>query len=451
MRVENLGRAMCNDLLIHVAWERLTEGPPEERSCFGMLQVRCGDVRLSEGQDGFIDCIRHGPLVSGYHLAEWLSWNWWRLNREPRPAAPSPDWQFAHCLSTVGAGYLWPSITIYSDRQRTALIAKPTRPQGLRAFRFTADWATVVPTTQFESALDGLMAQIQGKLRADGVRSTNLDLIWEEVLTERADPDSVSLRELEAVLGYDPDEGDRGQVQQLLADADHLGRDAIIELSAGRRPGHALPTGAEIRAWAADFGSDTRLADVPRIRGLDLVARPTTPAWRLGYHAARLLRDQHGLAREPLPDQRLAELCAVSPAILNAAQHTPLAFALDDESHQSGRIALRSNYPTGRRFELARLLGDRIAGGLDERMTPVTSSHTYRQKLQRAFAAELLCPFEALESFLGGDYSEQAREDAAQRFNVSELTVRTLLVNNHRLERHALDDELGMVDAAVSC
>ena len=132
-----------------------------------------------------------------------------------------------------------------------------------------------------------------------------------------------------------------------------------------------------------------------------------------------------------------------------ATQSSPLAFALDDESHGSGRVALRSHYPTGRRFELARLLGDRIASGLDEPIIPATRSHTYRQKLQRAFAAELLCPFEALEAFLDGDYSEQAREDAGQHFSVSERTVWTLLVNNGRLERHAVGDDAETLDAAA--
>ncbi|WP_295436505.1 hypothetical protein [uncultured Thiodictyon sp.] len=440
---------MSAELTIGLDWERLEEGLPEEKSCFGMLQVCFGNILLTEGQDGFIDCARRGPLVSGYHLAEWLAWNWWRLTREPRPDAPNSDWHFAHCLGTVGAGYLWPNITIASDRQRTLVIAKPTRPQGFSAFRFTAHRTLVMPTSGFESALDLFMGQIQGKLRADRVAPTNFDQIWTEVLAERADPDTASQRELEAVLGYDADEGDAGQVRQLLGDADDLGHDAIIEIAADHRPGHGLPTAAEIRSWATDFGRDTRPADIPRITGLDLRARSTTPAWRQGYQGARTLREQHGLAHEPLPDKRLAELCAVSPEILEPAQPSPLAFVLDDDSHRAGRVVLRSNYPTGRRFELARLLGDRIAGALDEHLIPVTRSHTYRQKLQRAFAAELLCPFEALEAFLDGDYSEQARDDAAQHFNVSERAVWTLLVNNDRLERNALDDDAETLGAAA--
>lgn len=102
---------------------------------------------------------------------------------------------------------------------------------------------------------------------------------------------------------------------------------------------------------------------------------------------------------------------------------------------------LRSNYPTGRRFELARLLGDRIASGLAEPLVPVSGAYTYRQKLQRAFAAELLCPFNALDVFLDGDYSEPAQDDAAHYFLVSDRVVNRQLQNHGRLGSSAFDAE----------
>ena len=184
------------------------------------------------------------------------------------------------------------------------------------------------------------------------------------------------------------------------------------------------------------------------MRGLDTTKHATQPAWLRGYEAARALRDQHGLGDGPLPDQKLGDLCAVSPDVLAPADHPPLAFGLDDAAHGSGRIVLRSNYPTGRRFELARLLGDRIASSLDEPLVPVSGAYTYRQKLQRAFAAELLCPFDALDASLNGDYSEPVQEDAARQFDVSELVVRTQLVNHGRLDRGTLDDAESMSQAA---
>jgi Zn-dependent peptidase ImmA (M78 family) len=65
---------------------------------------------------------------------------------------------------------------------------------------------------------------------------------------------------------------------------------------------------------------------------------------------------------------------------------------------------------------------------------------TYRQKLQRAFAGEFLCPFEALEKTLDGDTSDDAIHEAAQHFNVADITVRTLLVNHRVIDRDSLDD-----------
>jgi len=42
---------------------------------------------------------------------------------------------------------------------------------------------------------------------------------------------------------------------------------------------------------------------------------------------------------------------------------------------------------------------------------------------------------------LDGDYSEENRQDVAADFNVSEFTIRTLLVNHRRLEREELEEE----------
>ena len=61
--------------------------------------------------------------------------------------------------------------------------------------------------------------------------------------------------------------------------------------------------------------------------------------------------------------------------------------------------------------------------------------------MQRSFAAELLAPFEAVDDILAGDYSMERQQEAAEHFVVSELTIRTLLVNHHRVEREELEEE----------
>lgn len=429
-----------NELKISIDWERLEEGPPEERACFGLLTASYGSLFLTEGLDNFVDRSRRGPLVSGYHLAEWVAWNWWRLVSEPKPTRPNIEWDFSHRLSTIGSGYIWPNFTIFSDRERTVLIAKPTHPQGFTPFRFTADRAVVLPTTQFEAAIDLFMGRIQSQLRAESIINTNFDQIWTELSAERADPETAARRRLEALLGFDPDEDHMGLVEQLFSDAASLGQDAIQEIAADHQD-HKVPTAADFTELARSHGAKTCPPDMVKLQGFEVITREKEPAWSYGYRAAKVLREKERLGHDPLTNPRLAELCAVSEKALESSERADFAFSIDDELGESGSVVLRSKWETGRRFELARLLGDRLTNGLTERLLPATRAYTYRQKLQRAFAAELLCPLEVLEEKLAGDYSIDAREDAAHYFNVSERTVTTMLVNHHRLDRDLLLDE----------
>lgn len=436
---------MTDKLNISIDWKPLEEGTEEERACFGQFNLRHGNLLLTEGLDGFIECdqsgpLVSGPLVSGYHLSEWLAWNWWRLVSEPRPLQPTPEWEFAHRLATIGAGYVWPNITIFSDRERTALVAKPTHPQGFTPFRFTADWTVVLPTKQFEAAVELFLTKIQGQLRAKSVTTTNFDRIWKEIQGERANPETATRRRLEALLGFDPDEDTSDLIERFLADASNLGLDAVQEIAADHQH-HITSIATDIDALARTYGSKMNPADMVRLTAFESLPREQVPAWRRGYESARALREQQNLGLNPLENHRLAELCGVSTKALEPAEGANFAFSLDDASGKSGSVVLRARWETGRRFELARLLGDRLTNGLMERLLPATRSYTYRQKLQRAFAAELLCPFEALEEKLAGDYSADAREDAAQHFNVSERTVTTMLVNHRRMDRDYLEGD----------
>jgi len=434
---------MTPRLEIVAAWEKLEEGTAEERACFGTLVIRSGNLMLSEGIDGFVDRRRDGPLVSNYHLAQWLAWNWWRLTSEARPQNETREWAFSHRLSTIGEGYVWPNIAISSDLERTFLVAKPSHKRGFASFRGTADEDVVLPTGDFEQAVDLFIGQIQGQLRAEGVGRTNLDCIWEELGAERDDPGLTTRRRLEALLGFDPDEADQAMIAQLVVDAQTLGRHAVDELAAGQAATRTLLRADQITEIATRIGAAANPANAARL-ATGVIASPKgeEPPWRHGYENARALREQEQLGGAPLTDECLAELAGVSPqALKEPGGQAGFSFALD-ETQTSGRVVLRSKWRTGRRFELARILGDRITVDSGETLLPATQSYTYRQKLQRAFAAELLCPVDALEAKLGGDYSPEAIDDAAEHFTVSALTVRAHLVNHNRLPRDDLEDDL---------
>ena len=101
------------------------------------------------------------------------------------------------------------------------------------------------------------------------------------------------------------------------------------------------------------------------------------------------------------------------------------------------RLHFRKRNRAGLRFEAARLLCDELIAPDGDQWLSATDSRTSRQKVQRAFAAQLLCPIEHLDEFLSGDYTQERIEDAAEHFGISPLAISSHLANNHRISRWA--------------
>jgi hypothetical protein len=432
-------------LTIEANWERTDAGDPEERACFALFKIASGPVILTEGYDEYVRRLREGPLVSAYHAAEWFAWNWWRLRWEPR--TKRPDWPFAHQMSAIGQGYVWPNITIWSDGERTSLIAKPSTRPDAKPFRYITDRVLVVGAPQFEAAVDSFITQVLDRLTEEGLGETNLSRLWRDVSSERADPTVALRRKLEALSGADPDEAN-DTLNQLIADAQEIGNEATAELAADEGMTGGRHTVASLRAQARDLGHDARLKDAVSLLNVgDLPRIGEVAAWKRGAEAARLLRKQEHLGAAPISNHRLETMTGVGDNVILGHQKegADISFALDEQG--ASRLVLRPKWETGRRFELARLLGDRVAAPNEDKLKPATRSYTYRQKMQRSFAAELLCPFEAVADMLHGDFSDESIEGAARHFTVSERAVRTLLVNHGCLDREDLDQEFEMAAA----
>ncbi len=436
---------MSEELEIALAPERLDEGTPEEKSCFGLFRLRFGESELVAGFDHYANSYRAGPLVSGYHAGEWLAWNWWRLLWEPRTSAA--DWWRAHTLTAIGEGYSWPNLTIFSDGLRSVLVSRASLRADAKPFRYLGAPAAILPRARFEGALDDFLGRLLARLRETGIAESNLRTVWSGVLAERADPETAKRRKLEALLGLDPDAVDERRLDKLIHDARELGESAVEELAAENGQGDRISTAEAIRDLANALGQDTSPRDALRLHAVqDLTPRADIPAWVLGSRAARRLREQEKLGTGRIADAALAAMAGMREQVIDPkTEGAPISFTLDN-SPIAGRIVFRSRWKSGRRFEVARLLGDRLIAGGPDRLRAATRAYTYRQKMQRAFAAEFLSPFEAIEAILDGDYSAEAQEEAARHFDVSELTIRTLLVAHGRLEREDLDSELAPAD-----
>ena len=426
-------------LFLHPASVRDRTANALENATAGVLSIEANGTVLTEGVSLGGKELQPGPLVSAYPLAEWLVWNWWRLRWEPTSSSTSRAWAFAHRLSSVGSGYRWPNVQIESDGALVRLTSTPAAdPQPL--FRYVgAPRSELIPAADFESAVDDFVGDVLARLQHVPGRS-NVATIAEQVAQDRAEPGEACFRRLQAILGHDPDEGPEPAIRQRVADADSLGDEASLELAAGA-PTVGL---AELRDAARRAGFDANPENRVSVdASAPALAWGTTEAWRVGVGAARSLRAQEAPQGEPISNLRLAEMAGVQECALGEAPCMDVPLSFEWQESTQVRIGLRSNWETGRRFDLTRLLADRVFGARhQERLRAVTRSYTYRQKAQRAFAAEFLAPIDAVDGYLSGDYTEDKQDEAADYFQVSPYTIRSLLVNNRRIGRDGALDVL---------
>ena len=433
-----------NELQIDLTPEFLDEGADYERAAFGLLEIKAGGELLTAAID-VKDDGRHyssGPCVSGYHLAEWLVWNWWRLRWEPRfpSKAPSYDWNMTHCMPAIGEGYFWPNITISSDGFQCDLTSERSNPSDSPLFYYIGAPPITISATDFESAIDRFAMIILERLNSGGVRNTNLHTLWDDLNSERNDPEVARFRRVEALLGFDPDETEEKSIEQWIRDKDALGESALEELAAATV--HHMVSAEEICNTTESFGFDVNINDAFRLGSPVPVHWGEPEAWNIGIAAANAVRQQARLSNQPINNQKLAELAGVSATSLTSEQSTnSLSWILRQSSNRC-RAAFRSPWETSRRFDLARLIGDRLFSESDftpcEPLTPATRSYSYRQKAQRAFAAELLSPWETVKTMLDNDYSHENQEQVADYFAVSQRTINTQVANHEGIGREYL-------------
>ena len=434
---------------VSIPQENLVYESAEERATFGLFSVVAKNHLLTEGAEVDKQELRYGPYVSGYPIAEWLAWNWWRLRWEigrPSDENATCRWNFAHRMSTIGEGYAWPNITIFSDGVHSSLFSEPSRNPETILFRyFGAPGRQTVPVASLETAIGGFVTDILMRLEGADIRETNLHRLWNDLKGEREDCELARFRRLEAQLGYEPDEADEDAIRRHLDDAAELGEEALGEIAADATLGDdalssMISAGdfadtARRNGFEADPNDAITLSDMA-----DLPQPGQVEAWRLGKRIAQGLRAQKNLDGQRISDSTLAGFAGiVSHAISSQRWHSSkISFALDND--RCTYMSLRSSQKTGRRFDLARLIGDRVLykqmNGLAEPLLPATRAFSYRQKVQRAFAAELLSPFTFVDDMMGGDHSNKERQNkVAEHFAVSPRTIRTQLLNHRRIDR----------------
>jgi hypothetical protein len=415
---------------------------PELRATWARLEIWAGHDCVTLVEERESQSSRRGIYCPLYPLAEWAAWNWWSLQADARPArALSRYGRLAgltrqqrerHCIRSSNDGFAWPAMAIIPDGERTHLVWEGDRLGRLDwPVRFLSSGERWAASADVRRELAGMISAVLTRLAEQGLEATTLAKEWG--LIGATGDDEASFCLAAARLGLDPYSDAEQYEAAIIQASEVLDGDLLTDFLDAVDPGRlqqALQwvTSARSRLARSSRAPVTKngLAfGTLRTAARNYGARDGGRAWHRGWHNARLVRD-------------LEDVEVSAPFDINSLISAPVKTTSDPDLLALGSGA--GGYPVavlgGRRparaarFTMARALWGTI---WDEApVFAVTSAYTYRQAVERAFAAELLAPAQGIARLLNSPPEEATDEELeriADHFGVSPLVVEHQVAN----------------------
>nr|MBF0222228.1 hypothetical protein [Desulfobulbaceae bacterium] len=430
---------MSNNIKLNFEWLS-SEATTLDRIAFAAIDIRVNGCSVTELEDINARTIRSTARVSAYQLAFWFAANWWRLIHEPERETLS--WRMSHCLGAAGGGFVWPDLTFASDGEFLLLSSRSTRGLFGAPVRYINSSDETISLSDFGAEIDRFIEAVLERVASCSTQITPLAELWQSVREERQTFESSKWRTFEALLGCDPDEADEQLIIEIQGYSSKWGNKAVEEIVAGTQQ-KAAKTIGEIDGYL----STSQTMKIPNLTSLrseiNTLDQGQSP-WRRAAYMASQARAAWGVgATQVMNGKLLADIFSLSEDFVNGTRQdvgVPIGVGCrNDYSSDYLEVVLTKRPQTGRHFELARLMADNLIAPSSDVLLPVTLAKTARQKFQRSFAQELLCPFAGLAEFLGNQTpDDETIEEAASYYHVSPLLVKTTLVNRGRLGRDVL-------------
>lgn len=430
-------------------WIPSNVGDPEVQETVGEIIIKVNNYCVTELEDRRAKTVRKSVRASALQLASWLVSNWWRLRWEPdkesvQAELGSVDWELSHSMPAAGGGYVWPPLTLASDGQRILLKCDGLTKNDdstLAPIRYLNSFFEVVEPASFESGVTDFVERVIARLDSTGYRKSVLHELWSEVSRERKNQALTSRRKLEALMGIDPDDNP-DLVSRLLKWQPTVGKGALEEIAAACESQNVeaiLGTASDATKSVKTYAE---ISEPRKIRELPVFAESNGPKapWKRGQEAAYAIRQIWGFGMDPIKTSAIADRLQISESKLQEV-HSEISFSLAvrGPSEDKFKLILNRKHEPSRRFDVARLIGDHIFMNSGDQWRPATRSFTARQKFQRAFAAEFLCPSDELLRRYNGPFGFDDLDEItlriAEDYKVSQQVVMHHLANRGQIPR----------------
>lgn len=426
-----MARAIDYPTLRMDEWLECTAAEPEISATFGKLYFAHGNMEFTAHRHGASCCS--AAYLPAYPLALWIAQSWWRLFYELKPSSNTYTWSATHCMRFAGHGFLWPDVWLQTDGVCMDILARPYVADEDEPIEYFPRESRGVPLDRMESCFSRFVDEVIERLDRT---EPNLEKLWREVLHERQDHDLSFQRQIEATLGYDPDELPEQAFRDLMKNSQAMGKAHLLEaLAAFRQSGETRDTDLKnkFHALSSARGVQGRF-DLPVLLH-DTPPRKILQPWALGRNLAHQLRKQAGITGK-IDNKMLGDMLGLSEKNFNFLQpETEAPFSFGTKNADSYTFTFLKERIESKRFQAARFIGDYCTSQLrqqDDKWLILSDSSTFRQKVQRAFGAEFLMPVDLITEHTGGKYSQANVKKVAAEFEVSPVLAATQLAN-HKL------------------
>jgi hypothetical protein len=334
-------------------------------------------------------------------------------------------------LRSAGDGFAWPDFAIIPGGPQTTLSWRPYfSPAARWTIRYIGRGDVAVDSDQLRLVLTHFIEAVISRLDECGIGKTELHREWREIC--ETPPDVAEFCQAAARLGLDPYVDAQDYEKEIMMASTMVPSDMFNDFIESVSPSNIGVASQWLISAAAEVdkllaSSLTQMPDTSFAAQFNRESGSTTGRpWELGWDRARLTRREIKLDPsrkfEPQQYMTIREHGSQEPriqAIGKGAGRTTAVILGDDRTSERAR-----------NFLLARSYLHAAIG--DGTRFLITSAYTYKQKIERAFAAELLAPAAGISYLLGDDpwsVSPEEIDRIADHYNVTSQLIKHQIEN----------------------
>ncbi len=388
--------------------------------CF--LEIRVGKRQVSRFVDNRTDRAHNRIVMPAYPTAEELARNWWSL-----VAGRTQEF----CLRRFRDGFVLPDVRIRPDGRFMNISVEPFEYRN-PPVSFTVRSRERIAIGEFERDAGAFIEATLDRLSEEAVPDTWLQERWDSICESQEDVEEMAFCVAAGALGVDPYTCPDDEAELVEVSSGSLAEDALPEFLAGCKPDRILKALSWMEESEVSLGSRAALPELPEvatdIRHDLLPGLAEERAWKVGYEAAAACRKRLSLsAIGPFQDPpEIARMFGACRFEVCDSRVNGLRAEVNGDTDYPRVVVAGPGHSSSLNFATMRAIGDYLVYGSRGR-APVNDTHSYRQAVGRAFAAEMLVPADVIAEMQ--DQGMGIDEIAAER-NVSEMTVM------HHLENH---------------